>query len=249
MDTITAQKWLDRWDTQQERYVADREERFRVVIDVVRQATAGIAKPRIVDLGCGPGSLAERIADALPHAEIVGVDADPLLLELANSAARADVRFVRALLGDPAWADAVGMAGEWDAVVSSTALHWLAPTELAQVFATAAGRLRPGGVLVNADNMHLDGPLDAYAKVVREARAIRVGVFDNEDWRAWWDAVLAEPGMGALAAAHSQVAISHDSSSGLTVGEYVSLLTGAGFAAAAGPVWQFGDDHVVVAVR
>ncbi|MBC6448866.1 class I SAM-dependent methyltransferase [Actinokineospora xionganensis] len=248
MDTITARKWLDRWDAQQERYVADREERFRVVVDVVRQATAGIAKPRIVDIGCGPGSLAERIADALPHAEVVGVDADPLLLELANAGTRADVRFVRALLGDPAWADAVGMAGEWDAVVSSTALHWLVPGELAQVFVTAANRLRPGGVLVNADNMHLDGPLDAYAKVVREARAVRVGVVDNEDWRAWWDAVLAEPGMGDLAAAHSAVTISHVSSSGLTVGEYVGLLTDAGFAAA-GPVWQFGDDHVVVAVR
>lgn len=248
MDTITARKWLDRWDTQQERYVADREERFRVVIDVVRQATAGIAKPRIVDIGCGPGSLAERLADALPHAEIVGVDADPLLLEMAKSAARADVRFVRALLGEPDWADAVGMAGEWDAVVSSTALHWLAPTELAQVFATAAGRLRPGGVLVNADNMHLEGPLDEFAKVVLDARAKRVGVVDNEDWRAWWDAVLAEPGMGDLAAERSKVTYSHDSSSGLTVGEYVAYLTGAGFAAA-GPVWQFGDDHVVVAVR
>ncbi|WP_436501830.1 class I SAM-dependent methyltransferase [Actinokineospora sp. HUAS TT18] len=245
MDTITARKWLDRWDTQQERYVPDREERFKVVVDVVKAATAGVARPRIVDIGCGPGSLGERIAGALPHAEIVGVDADPLLLDLATSAARADIRFVRAHLNEPGW-EAV-LDGPWDAVVSSTALHWLAPDDLARVFATAAGRLRPGGVLVNADHMVLPGPLQDYAKVVREARSERAGVVDNEDWRSWWDAVLADVD-DELAREHSAMAISHDSSSDLTVTQYADLLTGAGFAAA-GPVWQFGDDHVMVAVR
>ncbi|CRK58877.1 Methyltransferase [Alloactinosynnema sp. L-07] len=247
MDTITARKWLDRWDTQQERYIPDREERFRVVVDVVKAATDGVAKPKIVDIGCGPGSLGERLAGALPHAEIVGVDADPLLLDLAASAARADIRFVRAHLNEPGWDAAVALDGPWDAVVSSTALHWLAPDDLAKVFATAASRLRPGGVLVNADHMVLTEPLQQYAKVVREARTDRAGVVDNEDWRSWWDAVLADVG-DDLAREHSAVAISHDSSSDLTVGQYADLLTGAGFSAA-GPVWQFGDDHVMVAVR
>lgn len=244
MDTITARRWLDRWDTQQERYVADREERFRVVIDVVTAAVAGVPRPRVVDLGCGPGSLATRLAAALPHAEITGIDADPLLLGLAT-AAGGDVRFVRALLNEPGWDAAV--PGEWDAVVSSTALHWLEPEQLAQVFTTAATRLRPGGVLVNADHMVLPNPLQTYARTVRESRARRAGVEDNEDWRAWWEAILADVD-SETAREHSALTISHDSSSDLTVGEYTTMLTAAGFTTTA-PVWQFGDDHVLLAIR
>ncbi|GGS52181.1 MULTISPECIES: class I SAM-dependent methyltransferase [Actinokineospora] len=245
METAAARAWLDRWDVQQERYVPDREERFRVVIDVVAAAVAGVARPRIVDLGCGPGSLATRLAAALPHAEIVGIDADPLLLDLAASAGGSGVRFVRGLLNEPGWDSCLD--GPWDAVVSSTALHWLEHSQLADVFATAAERLRPGGVLVNADNMHLPEPLREYGNLVRKARAARVGVTDNEDWRAWWEAILADVD-DETAREHSALAISHDSSSDLTVDQYTELLRKAGFTAA-GPVWQFGDDHVLVAVR
>jgi trans-aconitate methyltransferase len=245
VDTLSARAWLDRWDAQQERYVADREERFRVVVDVVAAAVERADRPRIVDLGCGPGSLASRLADALPHAEVVGLDADPLLLDLARSAGHERVRFERVLLNEPGWEAAVD--GPWDAVVSSTALHWLDPADLAAVFAASARRLRPGGVFVNADHMVLADPLQPYARLVRTARARRAGVEDNEDWSAWWEAILADVD-SETAREHSALAISHDSSSGLTVGQYAELLLKAGFAAAA-PVWQFGDDHVLVGVR
>ena len=245
MDTITARAWLDRWDAQQERYVADREERFRVVIDVVSAAVAGVDRPRIVDLGCGPGSLASRVAAALPHAEVVGIDADPLLLDLARSAGDSRVRFVQGYLNRPGWESCLD--GPWDAVVSSTALHWLEHDQLAAVFATAAARLRPDGVLVNADNMHLPEPLRAYGERVRRAHAEREGTTENEDWRAWWEAVLAEVD-SETAREHSALAIAHDSSSDLTVDEYADLLLRGGFRAAR-PVWQVGDDHVLVAVR
>lgn len=36
--------------------------------------------------------------------------------------------------------------------MSSTALHWLTPAELGALYRTLAGRLRPGGILVDADN-------------------------------------------------------------------------------------------------
>jgi SAM-dependent methyltransferase len=245
VDTISARAWLDRWDAQQERYIADREERFRVVVDVVAAAVDGVERPRIVDLGCGPGSLASRLAAALPHAEITGLDADPLLLDLARSAGHAGVRFERALLNEPGWEAALD--GPWDAVVSSTALHWLDPADLAAVFAASARRLRPGGVLVDADHMVLADPVRAYARLVRESRARRAGVEANEDWSTWWEAVLADVDSDT-AREHSALAISHDSSSELTVGQYVELLIEAGFTAAA-PVWQFGDDHVLVGVR
>jgi SAM-dependent methyltransferase len=247
-----AQRWVQRWDVQQERYVPDREERFRVVIDIVGWAVAragdrgGVA--RIVDLGCGPGSLSARLARVFPTAEIVGIDADPLLLGLAAGAG-GNVRLVHADLTDPAWPEATGLDAPWDAAVSSTALHWLAPDALAGLYATVAGRLRAGGVFVDADNRALDEPVMAdLARHVRSARALRAGVTDNEDWRSWWDGVLADPDLGPLVDARSAAAIAHSAENGLTVGEQVGMLRTAGFSAAA-PVWQSGDDHVLVGVR
>lgn len=241
--------WLQRWDTQQERYVADREERFRVVADVVAWSVArtGTERPQIVDLGCGPGSLSTRLARYVPGAEIVGIDADPLLLGLAD--ATPGVRAVRGDLTDPGWPDILGIDGPWDAAVSSTALHWLAPDDLAALYATVAARLRPGGVLVDADHRALDGDDAAdLARHVRAARATRAGVNDNEDWLTWWDGVLADPELAPLVGLRTASTVAHSSENSLTVGEQSVMLRAAGFATVI-PVWQCGDDHVLVAVR
>ena len=78
-----ARTWLDRWDHQQELYMADREERFAVMADVI-DAVIDRPDPLILDLGCGPGSTSVRMLDRLPGAEVVGLDADPFLLGLAR---------------------------------------------------------------------------------------------------------------------------------------------------------------------
>lgn len=248
MHTATATRWLQRWDAQQERYVPDREERFRVVIDVVRAATGG-GPAGVVDLGCGPGSLSQRLADALPEAHVVGVDADPLLLGLGRANANPRVRLIEANLANPGWPDATGLPGPWDAAVSSTALHWLPPADLGQLYRTLAENLRPGGVFVNADNMGVGQPaLDGIADAVRDARTRRVGTERNEEWGAWWQALREDDELAPLIDARSNTAIAHSGENGLTLWQHAELLREAGFAEA-GPVWQFGDDHVLVAVR
>jgi SAM-dependent methyltransferase len=248
MQVETATRWLQRWDAQQERYVPDREERFRVVIDVVREVTGG-GQARVVDLGCGPGSLSQRLAEALPQVRVVGVDADPLLLGLGRANTDPRVQLVEADLANPGWADATGLPGPWDAAVSSTALHWLEPADLAQLYRTLAANLRPGGVFVNADHMGLgQSALDGIADAVREARTRRVGTETNEDWTAWWQALQQDDDLAPLLDARSGAAIAHSGENGLTVAQHAELLRQAGFAEA-GPVWQFGDDHVLVGVR
>jgi trans-aconitate methyltransferase len=248
MQTATATRWLERWDAQQERYIPDREERFRVVIDVVRAATDG-GPARVIDLGCGPGSLSRRLAEGLPEVEVVGVDADPLLLGLGRANTNPRVRLIEANLANPGWADATGLPGPWDAAVSSTALHWLEPADLSQLYRTLAENMRPGGVFVNADHMGLGQPkLDTLADAVREARTRRAGTESNEDWREWWQALRSDDELAPLLDARSNTAIAHSGENGLTVLQHADLLRQAGFAEA-GPVWQFGDDHVLVAVR
>lgn len=54
---LDAAGWLRRWDRQQAGYVPDREETFALMLDVVERL--GAAPGRLLDLACGPGSLAD----------------------------------------------------------------------------------------------------------------------------------------------------------------------------------------------
>ncbi|MFJ4099332.1 class I SAM-dependent methyltransferase [Amycolatopsis japonica] len=247
MDEKLAADWVRRWDVQQERYVADREERFTVVIDVVEHVCRDVAEPLVLDLGCGPGSLTTRLARRLPHARIVGLDDDPFLLALARATRpeRSDIEYVRADLAEGGWL-------KWrpvDAAVSTTALHWLRPERLAEVYRDLAGALREGGALVNGDHLYDEQPaIRALAEVVKERRAARAGVHANEDWKTWWAAVAADPALRERFTAEELRGISTGYGNRLSPQEHTRLLREAGFAEVA-PVWQSGDDHVLAALR
>src|SRR5262249_43748649 len=205
------------------------------------------AEPLVVDLGVGPGSLAIRLLDRLPGAHVVGIDADPLLLGLARSAHRNrhGLRLVDHDLRMPGWLDALRLDRAPDAVVSTTALHWLTSAELAELYAACAGALRPGGVLVNGDHLH-DGAarpvLDSVTRVVRERRAARVGTARDEDWQAWWDAARQAPELADLTAMRGQHGVEHEVDVAATFDDHVAALRRAGVAEA-GTVWQHGDDR------
>jgi SAM-dependent methyltransferase len=249
----TAEAWLRRWDAQQERYVADREERFTVLCDVVEAALQDVAEPVVVDLGCGPGSLAARLADRLPAATVIGVDSDPLLLGLARSRYRENITWLDADLGKQAWRQEV--PATIHAAVSTTALHWLSPDQLAELYRTLGTLIAPGGVFINGDHIGFgDERIDALAKTVRERRAARVGVETNEEWRAWWDAINTDPQVAGLAQARAERRANPDDTltghngNDLTITEHTNLLRAAGFGSVA-PLWRVGDDHLLVAVR
>lgn len=245
MDTELAATWVRRWDAQQERYIADREERFAVIADVVAHTLAG-SPGTVLDLGCGPGSLAARLAVRLPGSRIVGVDSDPLLLALGRARYGDAVEFVDADLTRD-WSARI--PDRLDAAVSTTALHWLDPEPLADVYRVLAERLRPGGVFVDGDHFTHEDPLvtDLLTEI-RHARAARAGVTDHEDWTAWWTAVGEDPALAALVAERSERATSRHGGSMLPVAEHERLLRKAGFAST-GTVWQTGDDFVLAAIR
>ncbi|RCG27113.1 class I SAM-dependent methyltransferase [Sphaerisporangium album] len=247
-DVSRARAWVERWDRQQENYIADREERFTVVADVVAEVTANSPDPLILDLGCGPGSMAARLAARLPKAAIVGVDQDPVLLALARGGYHDLARFVDADLASPGWPAALELTGPVDAAVSTTALHWIPEERLGAVYEEVAALLRPGGVLVNADNLYDEQPAVAgLAAAVLEARAARAGVGGHEDWATWWRAVSADPALAGAVAERGRRG-ARGGITELSVRRHAELLRAAGFAEV-GTVWQSGNDVVLVAVR
>ena len=251
MERQVAQEWALRWDAQQERYSADREERFAVIVDVVEHRTAGAGTALVVDLGCGPGSCLARLHARLPGAQLVGVDNDPVLLEIARASCPAGtVTLLDADLTDLTWVESVRAIGHpVDAIVSTTALHWVPPADLAALYRAMGGLVRPGGVLVNADHLYDDQPSIAeLAGAVRSAHEHRAGVVDNEDWASWWRAAAGDPDLGDLVAARRARGIAGGYGNRLTVADHAAMARAGGFDQV-GRVWQKGDDVVLVAVR
>ncbi|MFD0352600.1 class I SAM-dependent methyltransferase [Streptomyces sp. NPDC127110] len=249
MSTTVAAQWVERWENQQQRYAIDREERFTVITDVVEHLSRDRPAPLIVDLGSGPGALAARLATRLPTAEVLAVDADPLLLELGRAHYGSALRYVEVTIGAPGWLDALTLDRPLDAAVSTTALHYLGEQTLRKVYRELAERLRPGGVFVNGDHIFPDSvAIHDLAQEIGRRRSERCQALPQEDWQSWWSSATADPELSALPARTGERHHPHCEDNDLSVSGHMELLREAGFGHA-GTVWQYGNSHVLVAVR
>lgn len=270
LDPGTARRWIDRWDRQQEVYIPSREERFAALADAVA-AGAGRPDPLVLDLGCGPGCLAVRLLARLPSATVIAADADPVTLSLGR-AAHGDVpglRFADTDLRAPGWETRLGLPSgrPLDAVVSTTALHWLNGPELRGLYAVVARLLRPGGLFLDGDHLRRDEAaspaLAALERAVEEGEARRHspagpagGPGDGpaggaENWEQWWQAVSGEEALAAAAAergARRLDAADHATDDGERLDTHVAALRAAGFAEV-GTIWQHGSSRLLCAVR
>lgn len=238
--------WLERWDAQQETYLPDREERFEAVIDLV-ETTAGV-RPQVLDLACGPASLAARVLARMPQATVVGIDADPVLLALARSNAHDRLTLVDADLRDPGWVTRIP-SGPYDAVVSSTALHWLGEDDLRQVYRSCAGLLRSGGLLANADHLQSTRSprlLELALELDRRRAARHDGA--AEDWAEWWSAVREDPELGEAVAERDRRAFDHPEHSETSHEVHKRALGDAGFKEIE-ILWRKGTDAILAALR
>lgn len=187
--------WIDRWDRMQQRYLVRRAERFEVMAHLIRETQDSVI--RIVDLGCGTGSLMLEMLETFPNAELTGIDFDPTLLPLAQNRLAEFGDRVTMLLDDlrqDEWLK--HLQGQVDAVVSATALHWFKPDELADLYDKIAKILRVGGIFLNADhagnkNKQIQQALEKYREKVL-AQQKNIG---GEDWDVFWADYMAALGL------------------------------------------------------
>ena len=240
--------WVSRWDRMQEGYLVARDERFAVIARLVRE-TQGEA-PCILDLGCGTGSLMAVLLEAIPGAQVLGLDLDPTLLPLAEKRLSAFGSRGRVDLADltrKSWLDLV--TGPVNAAVSATALHWLSPDQLAVLYSQVAGLLSPGGIFLNADHVASDAPV-VQAGWVRhrdEMRAAR-GNPAGDDWNGFWQAYLAALGPGAQAARRQALGDWQGIEDGMPLAWHFDQLRRAGFSSM-DCFWRCDCDAVYGGVR
>ncbi len=135
----------------------------------VLELLAPLPGEHILDLGCGDGVLTEKIAAA--GAVVVAVDAAPDMV----AAARARGLDARVVAGQN-----LNFDGEFDAVFSNAALHWMRPPEA--VLAGVHRALKPGGRFVGEMGGHNN---TAAIMVAIRAVLARRGL-DAQRLSPWW---------------------------------------------------------------
>lgn len=132
---------------------------------------------RVLDAGCGPGRVGAELA-ARGH-QVVGVDADPELID----AARADHPGPRWLVADLAVLDlaALGEPEPFDAaVLVGNVLPFVAPGSEPEVLRRVATHLRPGAVLVTGF-----GTGRGYSLADFDAHCVQAGLRFEHRFATW----------------------------------------------------------------
>jgi tRNA (cmo5U34)-methyltransferase len=126
-------------------------------------------RARILDLGAGTGLLSALVAERLPEASLVLTDLAEGMLErarerFAGRAAPVAFRVMNHL--------DLAAEGEFDVVMSALSIHHLDDNGKRAVYAAMARAVRPGGVVINADQVAGD---DA--------------AMEHRYWSHWHDAI------------------------------------------------------------
>jgi len=137
-----------------------REETFKSAL--IRQAEIRPGM-RVLDLGCGTGTLTILIKQTHPASEVTGLDGDPEVLQIAQAkAAKTGVEIVFDL----------GMAyqlpypeGSFDRVLTSLVLHHLTRDDKQRAMGEVYRVLRPGGELHIVD---FGRPRSVYGRLVSQ---------------------------------------------------------------------------------
>ena len=151
-------------------------------------------RERVLDIGCGDGTVTAAIAECLPEGSVLGIDRSPDMIRFARKEFPPDeypnLSFAK---GD---AQTLGFSGEFDLVFSNAALHWV--YDHGPVLAGIARALASGGRMIvqmggKGNAAQIYGALDALIAEPGWGRyfrgfSFRYGFFSPEEYRPWLEA-------------------------------------------------------------
>ena len=194
--------WLDRWDAQQTGYIPERRGALRRDATMCSTSSFRPTSSRWTS-AVGPGRCAAPSwTDSLgraasPWTSIPSSDHG----QRVHGTFGGRLHWVDADLRDPTGPGGFE-TGSVDAVLSTTALPWLAADKLTRVYRQLGALVREGGVVLNGDTIRFGPrcrPSRRVAAVLEERTRRRSHEAQAiEDWERWWVALEAEPGVADL---------------------------------------------------
>ncbi len=151
---------------------------------------------RILDLGCGDGTVSTRLAERVPRGSVLGIDASAGMINAAQPLARPNLRFV---LQDIYTMD---FEGGFDLIFSNAALHWL--RDHRRLLESCRRALREGGCV--RFSFAAAGNCPAYIRAVRKmiAEPEYEQYFQDVEW-PWYmpeagdyEALVRQAGFGEV---------------------------------------------------
>jgi len=118
--------------------------RTHILLDLDRLLAYLPAQGRLVDVGCGVGSLDYEIAHRRPALNVVGIDIDPTSVMLAQRYnTLPNVRYAHRALQ--------AIEGQFDCILFVDVFHHVTPQEYDALLQTCTGLLRPSGYVLIKD--------------------------------------------------------------------------------------------------
>ncbi|GAA0479266.1 hypothetical protein Ade02nite_39900 [Paractinoplanes deccanensis] len=238
---LDSDRWRSTWDEVMTGFVPGMAGLESAIATTV-EAVHGGAPARCLDLGGGPGVLAERMAARWPSCRVAMVDLDPVLLTLARAGVPDTVAVIDADLGSGSWAHCAGRGH--DLITSVMTVHYLPPSGIRRLYRECRDALAPGGLLVVADLMPDDGlpsVMGAMDPAPGEAAA-------ELAWVQWWSDLAEAHEFGGLMEARAEVFRDRAPANFAgSVAWHVAATREAGFAEA-GLIWRDGR-HAALAAR
>ena len=130
---------------------------------------------RALDLGCGPGKIAHRLAESFEHVD--AVDPSLAMLRLADDGRHDNINWI------PGRAETVELASTYDLVTAGASIHWM---DHGTIFSRLASRIAPDGFIavVEGDDAH-DPPWQLQWEAFLRRWLCRLGhTYDPEGFRA-----------------------------------------------------------------
>lgn len=242
-DPALIDRWRAEWDAVMASFVpglAGFEAALFAAAEAVRRGAPG----RVLDLGGGPGVLAERMARRWPGAEVGLLDLDPVLLALAEAALPDRVTVLEGDLGGPSWLAAARPGAPYDVVTVVMTMHYLREGPARAVYRAAREVLAPGGLLVIADLM----PDEDIASVMTAMPSIVDAAAAELAWAAWWREVTGAPELAPQVRERAALFAARDTAEFTPgVAWHLAAARTAGFTEA-GMLWRCGRHAAVAAV-
>ncbi|KFI94120.1 ribosomal RNA large subunit methyltransferase J-like protein [Bifidobacterium saguini DSM 23967] len=156
MDAVDARISVNRmvvWDSAQ--YLRFKNERTQPSRDLAMQLPPddGTVK-HVLDIGCGPGNSTAVLRERYPHAEILGVDNSPEMIEAARKA-HPDIDFALCDVSNPE--ELGSLPDDFDVVFSNACIQWVPNHQ--RLIPELLARLKQGGVLAVQTPMNYEEPI------------------------------------------------------------------------------------------